>query len=102
MLLGSNVADTIKSGIAKLPTFAGTPGTLIFLLILKCICVIVAVIWTEAIFMYTMPVTLACRLAHGGNAGRLIDDWIVVSAGYLPRASSVHIPLRWSECFLLL
>lgn len=28
VLLGSNVADTIKSGIAKLPAFAGTPGML--------------------------------------------------------------------------
>ena len=26
VLLGANVADTIKSGIAKLPAFAGTPG----------------------------------------------------------------------------
>lgn len=28
VLLGANVADTIKSGIAKLPAFAGTPGML--------------------------------------------------------------------------
>ena len=29
VLLGANVADTIKSGIAKLPAFNGTPGMLL-------------------------------------------------------------------------
>ena len=80
VLLGASVADTIKSGIAKLATFNGAPG-------MQCRCLLEG----HLVFCpINKQVTHSCRLADGWDDGCPTDDRVVAGSSYLSRASSVH------------
>ena len=81
VLLGANVADTIKSGIAKLPAFNGTPGMLL------CCCL------SPSPMQYLHGADNCCRLDDGWHDGGLVDNWTLAGSCHLSRTASVNLSL---------
>ena len=82
VLLGSSVADTIKSGIAKLPTFAGTPGMLCYK--------------HHPNSLLIADLDRYCRLADDWNGGCITHNRIVAGSCHLSGTTCLHIPFSRS------